>query len=84
MREAGRGHLHERMAADEREPDEQEPARSSRRRLSPSSQIGRMRATGGTPESRRPSGETSGDGEEWEAPREEDEPVEPVDEEPAP
>jgi len=47
--------------------------------LSPSSQIGRMRQTGGTPESRRWVGpEPADDGEDWREPRKEDEPVERV------
>ena len=61
-------------ATKDNQPDD--PARPQRKRLSPASQIGRMRSTGGTPEGRRPSGEISGDGEEWVSPQSEDSPVE--------
>lgn len=50
-----------------------------RRRLSPSSQIGRMQQTGGTPESRRiDESSEPPDSETWRAPRDEDTPVERV------
>jgi hypothetical protein len=64
--------------SDKPEKDEEErPARERRDRLSPSSQIGRLRQTGGTPESRRRVGpEPADDSETWRRPREEDEPVE--------
>jgi hypothetical protein len=66
------------MGAKERETEKSKPATARRESLSPASQIGRLRSTGGTPESRRPSGATSGDGEDWKAPVEEDRPVEPA------
>jgi hypothetical protein len=45
--------------------------------LSPASQIGRLKQTGGTPESRRRAGpDAASDVEEWKAPQAEDEPVE--------
>jgi hypothetical protein len=66
------------MGAEKRETEKTTPATSRSERLSPASQIGRMRSTGGTPESRRPSGATSDDGEDWKAPVEEDRPVDPA------
>ena len=63
----------------EQRDDDERPARERRERLSPSSQIGRLRQTGGTPESRRRVGpEPADDSETWRRPREEDEPVEPA------
>jgi hypothetical protein len=68
---------------EERQPGEQTKHDGRKqhrgRRLSPSSQIGRMQQAGGTPESRRLDDSSEPpDSDPWRAPREEDSPVEAV------